>query len=97
MLISISYMLEEKFLKSAFYFAVLLNMKHIFVYISPIYIVYLLKAYCWQSSSLKSVAWKLSKLGLITVGVTALSFGPFYDHIPQVCIYFRYFISSFTL
>lgn len=84
LLISISYMLEEKFLKSAFFFAILLNMKHIFLYISPMYIVYLLKIYCLRSSSPFQVAVKLTKLAIITIGVTVLSFGPFYDQIPQV-------------
>lgn len=84
LLLSISYMCEEKFLKSAFFFAVLLNMKHIFVYVSPVYIVYLLKVYCWNSSSVQSAIWNLIKLGAITVGVTAISFGPFVRQFPQV-------------
>lgn len=77
-------MLEEKFLKSAFFFALLLNMKHIFLYISPMYIIYLLKVYCYQNSSPFQMAVKLSKLAFITIGVTALSFGPFLNQIPQV-------------
>lgn len=84
LLISIAYMLEEKFLQSALYFAILLNMKHIFVYISPIYIVYLLKVYCWHNRTFTAAAMNLIKLGTITIGVTLLSFGPFYKHIPQV-------------
>lgn len=85
LLISISKMLNEQFLQSAFYFAVLLNMKHIFVYISPIYIVYLLKFYCLRNAkNVGKIVRNVTKLGLITVGVTILSFGPFYDHIPQV-------------
>lgn len=86
LLLSIGYMCEEKFLKSAFYFAVLLNMKHIFIYVSPVYIVYLLKQYCWQgASSLASTISNLMKLATITLGVTALSFGPFIHQLPQVC------------
>lgn len=85
LLLSIAYMCQEKFLKSAFYFAILLNMKHIFVYVSPIYIVYLLKVYCWHSSSIKSAILNLTKLGAVTVGVTAASFGPFIHQMPQVC------------
>lgn len=85
LLLSIGYMCEEKFLKSAFYFAVLLNMKHIFIYVSPVYIVYLLKVYCWQgASSLASTISNLMKLATITLGVTALSFGPFIHQLPQV-------------
>lgn len=85
LLLSIAYMCEEKFLKSAFCFAVLLNMKHIFVYVSPVYIVYMLKVYCWHSPSMKSAILKLIKLVVVTLGVTAASFGPFIHQLPQVC------------
>ncbi|XP_031627816.1 probable dolichyl pyrophosphate Glc1Man9GlcNAc2 alpha-1,3-glucosyltransferase [Contarinia nasturtii] len=84
LLLSIAYMCEEKFLKSAFCFAVLLNMKHIFVYVSPVYIVYLLKVYCWHSLSLPRAILNLTKLGMITIGVTMVSFGPFMHQMPQV-------------
>lgn len=76
-------MMQSKYLQSAFFFAVLLNMKHIFIYASPVYIAFLLKFYCWNGKPVSSLV-NLIKLGLITIGVTALSFGPFYDHIPQV-------------
>lgn len=85
LLISIAKILNEQYLQSAFYFAILLNMKHIFVYISPIYIVYLLKFYCFRkANNFSAVIVNLAKLGVITVGVTFLSFAPFYNHIPQV-------------
>lgn len=85
LLISISKILNEQYLQSAFYFAVLLNMKHIFVYISPVYIVFLLKFYCFRNAkNVSEIIRNLTKLGLITVGVTLASFGPFYNHIPQV-------------
>lgn len=77
-------MLQERFLYSALYFAILLNMKHIFMYISPIYIVYLLKVYCWQSASIRNAFGNLMKLACVTIGITAVSFGPFYKDIPQV-------------
>lgn len=84
LLLSIGHMCEEKFLQSAFYFAVLLNMKHIFIYVSPIYIVYLLRVYCWQRASLATIITNLMKLATITLGVTAVSFGPFIYQLPQV-------------
>lgn len=84
LLLSISFMLEERFLCSAFFFAILLNMKHIFVYISPVYIVYLLKVYCWQSESIPKALKNLMNLAIITTGVTAISFGPFCANILQV-------------
>lgn len=33
-------------IKGAFVFATLLNFKHIFLYVAPVYFVYLLKSYC---------------------------------------------------
>lgn len=87
LLISISKILNEQFLQSAFYFTILLNMKHIFVYLSPIYIVYLLKFYCLRNAkNFMEIVRNLTKLALITIAVTLFAFGPFYDHIPQVRI-----------
>ncbi|KAJ6637147.1 putative dolichyl pyrophosphate Glc1Man9GlcNAc2 alpha-1,3-glucosyltransferase [Pseudolycoriella hygida] len=81
LLLSISKMCHEKYLQSAFFFAMLLHMKHIFIYVSPAYIVYLLKCYCIRSESpLRS----LIKLGSIVIAVTITSFGPFYNQMPQV-------------
>jgi len=80
-LLSISKMCTENFLQSAFLFAILLNMKHIFMYVSPVYIVYLLKFYCLRSNT---PLLNLIKLGTIVLGVTTVSLGPFYDHLPQV-------------
>lgn len=85
LLLSVAYIYEEKFLRSAFLFAVLLNMKHIFMYISPVFVVYLFRFYCLRNSkSIFESISKLVKLGAIVIAVTLISFGPFYDHIPQV-------------
>lgn len=68
-------------------------MKHIYLYIAPAYVVYLFRSYCFTVSSRDSinVAWysfslkNLTKLGVTVISVCAVSFGPFYKHIPQVC------------
>jgi len=81
LMISISYLITENYLLSAFYFAVLLNMKHIFIYIAPVYIVYLFKYYCMRKGyfMINSI-----KLGAVLLCVAIASIGPFYDQIPQL-------------
>uniref|UniRef100_A0AAG5CNQ8 Alpha-1,3-glucosyltransferase n=1 Tax=Anopheles atroparvus TaxID=41427 RepID=A0AAG5CNQ8_ANOAO len=84
LLLSIGALMENRPLQSAFLFAVLLNLKHIFIYVAPVYVVYLLRFYCFRESTLGQALMKLIKLGSVVVGVCLLSFGPFYNHIPQV-------------
>ncbi|KAJ0179334.1 hypothetical protein K1T71_005046 [Dendrolimus kikuchii] len=92
LLYSISHMIRSNYLQAALWFAVLLNLKHIYLYVAPVYIVYLLRAYCFTISSADGVhtPWysfsivNLIKLGLIVVTVFTVSFGPFIDHMPQV-------------
>ncbi|CAH2091962.1 unnamed protein product [Euphydryas editha] len=92
LLLSISNMITSNFIYSAFWFAVLLNFKHIFLYVAPVYVVYMLRAYCFTVSSNDGVhtPWysfsltNLIKLGLTVVSVFCLSFGPFIDQLPQV-------------
>nr|CAD7423113.1 unnamed protein product [Timema monikensis] len=83
-LISIARILKGQYLKGAFWFAVLLNHKHIYMYVAPAYFVYLLRNYCFTSSQTGgSVQWRsfsfsrLAALGSVVAAVFALSFGPF--------------------
>ncbi|XP_046394545.1 probable dolichyl pyrophosphate Glc1Man9GlcNAc2 alpha-1,3-glucosyltransferase isoform X1 [Ischnura elegans] len=85
MLISLSRMLQDQYLASSFWFAVLLNLKHIFLYVSPVYFIYLLRNYCFQKRYpgtpfkpwfLQSLR-QLVKLGLVVGLVFLVSFGPF--------------------
>ncbi|CAL1572571.1 unnamed protein product [Knipowitschia caucasica] len=93
LLLSLAKHLQSKHLQGALLFALLLNLKHIFLYVAPAYGVFLLRSYCfsedhpdgslnWRSFSLL----RLSALGSIVVSVTALSFGPFIamGQLPQV-------------
>ncbi|KDR18773.1 probable dolichyl pyrophosphate Glc1Man9GlcNAc2 alpha-1,3-glucosyltransferase isoform X1 [Zootermopsis nevadensis] len=93
LLISVARVLQGKCLMASFWFAVLLNLKHIFIYVAPAYFVYLLRSYCFlgaQSSSL--VQWRsfsparFAKLGLVVAYVFLVSFGPFIvlNQLPQV-------------
>lgn len=81
---------QGRFLKSALFFTVLLNMKHIFLYLAPAFFVFLLRNYCVR---VPPGGWlprpqicNTVKLGVVVVGVTAASFGPFValGQLPQV-------------
>ncbi|KAI5738913.1 hypothetical protein M8J77_012651 [Diaphorina citri] len=88
LLLSIARILEGNCYEGAFWFAVLLNLKHIFIYIAPAYFVFLLRNHCFQSTKPASFSTfslvKLTKLGAVVLSVFAASFGPFIGQLPQV-------------
>ncbi|XP_026748267.2 probable dolichyl pyrophosphate Glc1Man9GlcNAc2 alpha-1,3-glucosyltransferase isoform X2 [Galleria mellonella] len=92
LLLSISNMITSNYIQAATWFAVLLNLKHIYAYVAPVYIVYLLRAYCFTISSSDGIhtPWysfsitNLFKLAITVTIVFILSFGPFIDHLPQL-------------
>ncbi|BGP16632.1 hypothetical protein JCM10213_000452 [Rhodosporidiobolus nylandii] len=57
-------------------FAILLNFKHIFIYLALPFFVFLLRRHCYPPGS-KLQLDRVIELGLIVAGVCALSFGPF--------------------
>ncbi|BFZ24570.1 hypothetical protein BsWGS_27609 [Bradybaena similaris] len=81
MLLSITRMIQERFVESAFWFAVLLNMKHIFIYVAPAWFIYLLRNYCFQAN--RPVTWNnfslhnFMTLASVVGLVFGVSFGPF--------------------
>ncbi|XP_059481046.1 probable dolichyl pyrophosphate Glc1Man9GlcNAc2 alpha-1,3-glucosyltransferase [Neocloeon triangulifer] len=89
LLVSIAKMLQGKFLSSALWFSVLLNLKHIFLYVAPAYGVYLLRNYClqdpqgpdakglWIFGGKQLSISRISKLIGIGGFVCFASFGPF--------------------
>nr|CAG4640893.1 EOG090X06YP [Eulimnadia texana] len=78
MFLSIGCMLQGQVLQSAFWFSVLLNLKHIYLYIAISYFIYLL-THCIDTSKgkFRFNFTLFLKLGLTVVSVFALSFGPF--------------------
>ena len=84
-LLSISKTAQEKFCQAAFFFILLLNFKHLFVYVAPAYLVYLLRIYClgkypyttWTEMIQDFRLIPLAKLSVIVLSVVSISFGPF--------------------
>ncbi|KAM6987000.1 dolichyl pyrophosphate Glc1Man9GlcNAc2 alpha-1,3-glucosyltransferase [Aplochiton taeniatus] len=93
LLLSVARHSQTRHLEGALLFSVLLNLKHIYLYIAPAYGIYLLRSYCFtQDNPGGSVRWqsfspvRLVALGSIVLSVTAVSLGPFFamGQLPQV-------------
>ena len=78
LVLSIANYYEKKIYWSAFWFAVLLNFKHLFLYIAPAFGLVMLQQF------VKFDVLKLLKLGIIVTTVFAASFLPFVDHLDTV-------------
>lgn len=84
-LLSISKTAQQKFCQAAFFFILLLNFKHLFAYVAPAYLIYLLRKYClgkfqyatWTEMIQDFRLAHLVKLAIIVLSVTFISFGPF--------------------
>ncbi|KAF8895921.1 glycosyltransferase family 57 protein [Mucidula mucida] len=72
-------------LLSGILFAVLLNFKHIYMYLAPAYFIYLLRAFCFDGAGRLQIKNFLA-LANSVIAVFVLSFGPFaaMGQIPQV-------------
>jgi alpha-1,3-glucosyltransferase len=74
-------------LASGFLFAIVLCMKHIYLYLAPAYFVYLLRAYCLSQKSIFQIRfWNCVKLGIGIIAIFASAFGPFalWGQLPQL-------------
>ncbi|KAL3467751.1 glycosyl transferase [Aspergillus heterothallicus] len=69
---------QSTLLYSGIAFAVLLCLKHIYLYLSLAYFVFLMRAYCLDPKSVfRPRIWNTIKLGVSVVAVFGLAFGPF--------------------
>ncbi len=69
---------ESTMLLSGILFALLLCMKHIYLYLAPAYFVYLLRVYCLQPQNMFRPQFQNAlKLGASIAGVFGAAFGPF--------------------
>nr|XP_039274095.1 probable dolichyl pyrophosphate Glc1Man9GlcNAc2 alpha-1,3-glucosyltransferase isoform X1 [Styela clava] len=82
--------LDGNILWGSFWFATLLNFKHIYLYMAPAYGIYLFRIYCMDpkkrgiSSILSFHPLRLLQLAATVILVFSASFVPFKDHLPQV-------------
>jgi len=67
---------EDNKLASGFLFAILLNFKHIYMYLAPAYFIYLLRSFCLAPSGALLPARFIS-LANAVIGVFLVSLGPF--------------------
>lgn len=83
LILSILRIYQDRPFEGAFWFAILLNMKHIYLYIAPSFGVYLLRNACFQSTPDGKIIWKSFSLrrcfclAAIVLLVFSVSFGPF--------------------
>ncbi|XP_017013012.2 probable dolichyl pyrophosphate Glc1Man9GlcNAc2 alpha-1,3-glucosyltransferase [Drosophila takahashii] len=84
LLLSIGSLIRQRFLWSAFIFAVLLNFKHIFLYLAPAFGVYLLRFYCLEQVNVVSTSLAFVKLLAVGLSPFVLSLGPFWRQLPEV-------------
>ncbi|XP_018496303.1 probable dolichyl pyrophosphate Glc1Man9GlcNAc2 alpha-1,3-glucosyltransferase [Galendromus occidentalis] len=80
MLLSMARIYQGHVLWGTLWFSILLNMKHIYLYIAPPFFIYLLRTYVLSEKNVRLQAIRLSQLGLIVAGVFSISFGPFIYH-----------------
>ncbi|XP_025422138.1 probable dolichyl pyrophosphate Glc1Man9GlcNAc2 alpha-1,3-glucosyltransferase isoform X2 [Sipha flava] len=76
LLISISHILKGENYRGAFWFTVLLNFKHIYLYLAPAYFIFLLRHFCLKHG-LRLALKRFINLGIIVLSVFSISFGPF--------------------
>ncbi|CAL1262386.1 unnamed protein product [Larinioides sclopetarius] len=76
--ISIADMFEQKkYVRAAFWFSILINLKHIYLYLAPAYFLFLLKNFCFKTNGKylnNFVLFLKTGVGILTV---LFSFGPF--------------------
>ncbi|XP_078044130.1 ALG6/ALG8 family glucosyltransferase xit isoform X2 [Augochlora pura] len=68
-------------LQGTLWFALLLNLKHIYLYVAPAFAIWLLKSHCVNSNYFLK---RLCELASIVLVVLLISFGPFASQLSQV-------------
>ena len=83
LLLSISAIASHNFILAGLLFSALLMLKHIYLYMAPAYIVFMLRSYCFKTNSSGTTSWssfspvRLILLGLSVLVNVGLAMGPF--------------------
>uniref|UniRef100_A0A094ZLY9 Alpha-1,3-glucosyltransferase n=1 Tax=Schistosoma haematobium TaxID=6185 RepID=A0A094ZLY9_SCHHA len=72
-----AYIIEGNYIIGSFLFTILLNFKHIFMYVAPAYFVHILMNYCLGKRELSNVVNRFIKVGSVVILVMISSFGYF--------------------
>lgn len=86
LLLSVAALLRGQHNRAALYFAVLLCSKHIFLYVAPVFGVYLLRYHVFESGWRRpgQACGRFVRMAAIVLVVLALAFGPFVRQLPQL-------------
>lgn len=92
LLLSLAALCQQKFTQAAIWFTLLLNLKHIYLYVAPAFGVFMLRSYCFQSDKDGGLVWtsfsltRLLSLATPVITITSLSLGPFIQsgQLPQL-------------
>ncbi|RTG85956.1 alpha-1,3-glucosyltransferase [Schistosoma bovis] len=77
LILSMAYIIEGNYIIGSFLFTILLNFKHIFMYVAPAYFVHILMNYCLGKRELSNVVNRFIKVGSVVILVMISSFGYF--------------------
>jgi alpha-1,3-glucosyltransferase len=79
MVLAMALLLDQRYVAGTLVFAVLLNMKHIFLYSALPFLVFMLRVLAHTQPASQAV-WLFSALSAVTLAVFVVSFGPFLYH-----------------
>lgn len=83
LLLSLANIISGQYISGSFWFAVLLNLKHIYLYCAPAYGMYILASYCLESHERRnrfvSFILKAGRLGSVVILVFVITYLPFGD------------------
>lgn len=85
LLLSVAHVIDGRMFEASFWFAILLNLKHIYLYCAPAYGMYLLVSYCLEKVANSNRIWtfltRAGRLGSVVVLIFIITYVPFCDQV----------------